>query len=378
MMRKYFAMVGIGLALSLSNFAQTEKELSTRITDVTVYISGAQVERNGNTTVNSGSSKIVLKGLSPYIDASSVQVKGKGNFIILSVNHKLNYLNQTKKPKEIIALEDSIEALYTQIKVLGGMESVYNQEESMILSNKSIGNKEVGVDALDLEEVANLFRRRLMEISAKRIGVQEEVARVRIEVVKLNKQLLVLNGKRNRPTGEITITVSAKERTPAKFSVSYFISGAGWKPLYDIRAKNVTSPITLDYKAKVFQNSGVDWNKVKLTLSTMNPKRSGTQPTLNPWTLQYQTRPTVYGIGNYKRGKVSGYMNADSVAPTEKITTTYKSTPKATLKAESTVQYTTVTEITTSVEFKISLLRPITPDTQNTCRAAPSATCAAP
>ncbi|MBL4657827.1 MAG: DUF4139 domain-containing protein, partial [Flavobacteriales bacterium] len=300
-----------------------------------------------------------LTGLSPSIDASSVQVKGKGNFIILSVNHKLNYLNQNEKPKDITRLEDSIKVLNTRAKILGGMVGVYNNEESMILANKAIGNKEVGVDALDLAEVANLFRKRLMEISEKRIAVQEEAAEVRLEINKLNKQLATRNGKRKRATGEITVVVSAKERTPAKFNISYFVNGAGWTPSYDIRSEGVSKPITMDYKAKVFQTSGIDWNNIKLTLSTLNPKRSGTQPTLRPWTLQYRTYAP-----SYRSGGARGYSKAkapaaayDEVVETVAILAEDK-------EAESAAQYTAVTENTTSVEFKISLPYSIPTDGQ--------------
>jgi hypothetical protein len=37
------------------------------------------------------------------------------------------------------------------------------------------------------------------------------------------------------------------------------------QPVYDIRAKDVKSPITIVYKAKVTQQSGEDWKDVKLT-----------------------------------------------------------------------------------------------------------------
>ena len=41
----------------------------------------------------------------------------------------------------------------------------------------------------------------------------------------------------------------------------------------------------LKYKANVYQNSGEEWKDVKLTISSGNPKESGTKPTLEPWNL---------------------------------------------------------------------------------------------
>jgi len=359
MIKKHLFVLAVTVTFFSIGFAQTEKDLTANIKEVTVYLSGAEVHRIGNTTLNSGSSTIKLSGLSPSIDASSVQVKGKGNFIILSVNHKLNYLDESKKPKEILAIEDSIKTLNKKLKILAGREGVYKNEESMILANKAIGNKEVGVDALDLEEVANVFRRRLMEISEKRISIQEESIEIRDHLTKLNKQLVVLNGKRTRSTGELYVVVSAKERTPAKFEVSYFVNGAGWKPNYDLRATNVTSPITLNYKAKVHQNTGVDWSKIKLTLSTLNPKRSGTQPKMNPWTLQYRTYSN-YPRASKKRRATYAMQGQKTEAPMMQgnLEEAYEE------EAQSAAQYTSVSESTTGVQFKISLPYTIPSDGQ--------------
>ena len=348
MMNKYLFILSIGVTLCSAGFAQIEKELSTKIKKVTVYLSGAEVHRLGNTTLSSGPTTIKMSGLSSSIDPSSVQVKGKGNFIILSVNHKLNYLDESKKPKEMLAVEDSIKRLSKKLKILTGRENVYKNEESMLLANKAIGNKEVGVDALDLEEVANVFRRRLMEISEKRISIQEESTEIRNHLAKLNKQLVVLNGNRVRSTGELYVVVSAKERTPAKLEVSYFVNGAGWKPNYDLRATNVTSPITLNYKAKVHQNTGIDWNNVTLTLSTLNPKRSGTQPKLDAWTLQYLIR----------RNRVSKGQRADYGMQAQKA-----GAPMMDVQLEEGLEYdankadkyTAVSENTTGVQFRINL-----------------------
>jgi uncharacterized protein (TIGR02231 family) len=46
------------------------------------------------------------------------------------------------------------------------------------------------------------------------------------------------------------------------------------------------------YKAKVFQSTGIDWKKVKLTLSSGNPNQNNQQPILGAWWLRYNN---LYG-----------------------------------------------------------------------------------
>ena len=56
------------------------------------------------------------------------------------------------------------------------------------------------------------------------------------------------------------------------------------------RQDDVKDPVKLFYKANVYQNSGVSWNKVKITLSTGNPTEGAQAPILNPWYLAFISR----------------------------------------------------------------------------------------
>ncbi|MEB0261493.1 DUF4139 domain-containing protein, partial [Mucilaginibacter sp. 10I4] len=88
-------------------------------------------------------------------------------------------------------------------------------------------------------------------------------------------------------TSNILVMVSSKAAAQSQFTLTYLVNNANWYPTYDIRAKNVNSPITISYKANVSQQSGEDWKNVKLTLSTGNPTVSGGKPELSPYYLNY-------------------------------------------------------------------------------------------
>ncbi len=53
--------------------------------------------------------------------------------------------------------------------------------------------------------------------------------------------------------------------------ISYITPDAGWSPAYDIRSQGMDKPILLTYKADVIQNTGLNWDKVKLILTSTNP-----------------------------------------------------------------------------------------------------------
>ena len=81
--------------------AQDYTNTESRITGVTVFPDRAQIEREASLTIPQGKSLLRIPGLSPYVNASSLQVKGEGNFMILSVNSRQNYLENTEENEAV-------------------------------------------------------------------------------------------------------------------------------------------------------------------------------------------------------------------------------------------------------------------------------------
>jgi uncharacterized protein (TIGR02231 family) len=68
------------------------------------------------------------------------------------------------------------------------------------------------------------------------------------------------------------------------------------------------------YKAQVTQWTGIDWKKVKLTLSSGNPNQNNQAPLLNSWFLRYQDNMLYesisvngyFGVENKLKGRAKG------------------------------------------------------------------------
>lgn len=86
--------------------------------------------------------------------------------------------------------------------------------------------------------------------------------------------------------------------------ISYITNSASWQPFYDLRAENITASIDLAYKAKVTQTTGIDWKKVKLTLSSGNPNQNNIAPLLQAWFLRY---------GQLNNGSLNQSPNTNSI-----------------------------------------------------------------
>src|SRR5699024_4972749 len=132
--------------------------------------------------------------------------------------------------------------------------------------------------------VAELIR--LMDYyKLKSAELQNELSALKIKrqkqnevLAKLGNQLREEEKKNTRSAGRVILQLSAALNVNAEFTISYLTANAYWTPYYDLKVDNIKSPINLIYKAKISQTTGIDWKKVKLSLSTSLPSQYGAAP----------------------------------------------------------------------------------------------------
>jgi uncharacterized protein (TIGR02231 family) len=226
---------------------------------------------------------LAFRELPVNIDPQSIQARGEGNFVILSLLHQINYLAGQRMTAQVKLLQDSLKINEERYAFVTSMQSVMKSEEELLLANRDIGGKEKGVVIADLKMAADFYRVRLTEIKKEQLKLTREATQLNEKIEKLRNQLNVLNAGLNRPTSEVLVNVSCTESITASVLITYTVYDAGWVPAYDVRAKDVQSPVQLIYNARVSQNTGEDWNKVAIKLSTANPQQHGEKPDLQPW-----------------------------------------------------------------------------------------------
>jgi uncharacterized protein (TIGR02231 family) len=282
----------VGLIYFQSGAQSTKSITASDIKSVEVFQTGAQVNRTIKTSVGAGITALNIEGLPQGIDKNSIDVSAFGDIMILSVSQQLNYLNGQKKLAEQTSLEDSLEAIQNRKEKLENLTGIYKEEVEMLKANKSIGGANTGVSVDNLQKMADYYRSRMIDLNSKMEDIERDTKKLADRETKLRKQLNDLNAKKDAPTSTITVNVSAKSSSNVVLDLSYYIPAAGWSPQYDLRAKDVSSPVQLAYKANVFQNTGESWDDVKLKLSTGNPSLGGTKPDLTNWFLNfYYPRP---------------------------------------------------------------------------------------
>ncbi len=346
-MRPFILFAALSLVLHTAHAAEGERSITSKIVDAKVFLSGAQVSRTASATVPAGSSVFVFTGLAQGVDPQSIQVTGKGGYTIMSVNHRMNYLTESPKKKEIEELKAQIKKLEHNYNIENGVQQVWVNEEQLLLKNSAVGGQQNGLTATQLQAVNDYVRERMKAMKVGWLEQEEKKQAIHAEAEKLRQQLSGLQAQAPRPTSEVVVEIASDAEVNASFTLAYFVGNAGWTPAYDLRAKSVGQPIELLMKAQVTNNTGEDWSKVNLSLSSGNPTLGGVMPGLNPWTL-FIPRPQYL-----QEVTISSRSRKAEAAPSVASGGVAMDDAKYEERAANTTVANTVAYRTTTVEFVI-------------------------
>jgi hypothetical protein len=276
---------------------------------VTVFLSGAQVFEASTGQISEGESFILIKGLSPYLEEKSIQVKGMGDFTIQAVNKRLDYLSAQKSGEKVQALLDSIDAIQRNQSIESSRLEVLKEKVGLLNANRNLGGTQNGATLAELKQAMDFYDAELMKIKAEELKILANIQKENEEMNRLSNQVSAMQASANESTSEIRIRVKAARAGSASFEINYLVANAGWYPKYDVRVKDVSSPLSLTYKAEVYQNTGVDWKNVKLRFSNGNPTQGGQIPDLDKWELNF-ARLTTFNPRTQIFGSVSGRITS--------------------------------------------------------------------
>ncbi len=343
-------LIALSMLLFLPATAQEKATpIKSTISGVTVFMSGAEIQRNATIQLKSGSQQIIFENLPANINPQSIQVAGKGNFTILGVSHRMNFLQVNEKSADIIKIEDSLNLVKDKIQLQKANLSVLLAERNMLKANESIGGSQTGVKTADLAAFAEYYSKKMTDLSTRNVKGRQVLREMLKDSVRLQKQLNELQRRPRNATSEVVVGLTAPAAVNAQLSISYLAYEAGWNVNYDLRSSDINKPVELTYKAQVYQNTGEEWKNVKPVFSTANPTVSNTKPVLNPWFLSFYqpVQPKMYNSNLRVRG--AGIRQEQEMMMDEMV----EEAPV--MMAATAADMTTVSESQTSVEFIVDI-----------------------
>jgi Domain of unknown function (DUF4139)/N-terminal domain of unknown function (DUF4140) len=305
-----------GLPIFFFYIAQSQiKKLNaeTAIQNVTIFSSGARVERSASVNIQSGRSEISFTGLSNQLDQQTVQLKADASILLLSVQTMKDFMTERKVAEQEQEYINRVNTLKDKLDLDQKQMDVYKNEEAMLIKNQAIGG-ETGVKTVELKEALEFQRQRLTEIYSKELEIQKRLVNEQQDLKKSTTQLQEFSKKKDSISYIVTALIESKETRTVNFQLLYNVKDAGWYPTYDVRVTEINQPLSVLMNANVFQRSGETWKNIPLLLSTGNPNDNATPSQLQPWMLGFYDPSVSFRSGGVQ-GEISGRVTNDKGEP---------------------------------------------------------------
>ncbi|SHL75991.1 DUF4139 domain-containing protein [Flavobacterium chilense] len=342
--------------LLLCTFAFAQKPIFTtaKVKAATVYFNAAEISQTASTTLPLGTSELVIKNVAVNLNESSIQIGAPANVTVLSVQFTNNYISEYENdPKSPLLkrVRDSI--VLVQKEILKVSNSINSETKTIQLldKNQQISGANSGLNVAELMKMVDYYKNKQLELANNINSLTDKKQKLDETLQKLNNKLEIDGNKEEKTSsGKLIVQVMSNVAGPVPLEISYLTNDATWSPFYDLRTESVNAPINMMYKAQVVQNTGIDWKKVKLTLSSGYPNQNNQAPILSSWFLRNNAN---YG---YNQRAVMNQLQSARGALKDKKVNEELNYVAAPVMAESTVSdYTTVSENQLNVSFDIDI-----------------------
>ena len=285
------SILTICLLVFAIGFAQKPIFTSAKTKAATVYFSGAEITQSTSVNLPVGTSEIVIKNVADFLNENTVQIGAPKSVTILSIQFSDNYVSEYELDDSnplIKKVQDSILYVQKELKKVQIDKYSHQQTIEMLDKNKEIRGANSGLNVSELIKLVEYYKSKRIELDNAVVLLAEKETKWNKTLTELNNKLEINTQKEEKISeGKLILQVMNEVAGNVNLDISYITNSASWQPFYDLRAENITASIDLAYKAKITQTTGIDWKKVKLTLSSGNPNQNNVAPLLQAWFLRY-------------------------------------------------------------------------------------------
>lgn len=262
-----------------------------KLNQVQAYLSGARLTHQAKFQLEAGDQLLHLATLAGGIDENSVRLMSSAGLLVGTLNWQQRPVRSLAVPDALKAGIDSLRQLQMQLDALRSNKELWTQEQQLILANKELGGQQ-GVQVAELQKMADFYRTRLADINQRLLASQQEERKL-LEAIK-NKDKDIETRRASLPefVTDLYLEVNAAKAGNYQLELSYFTYLVNWEPQYELRSESLGAPFKFITKARISQQTGIDWRNVKVELATQLAANQLQKPVLYPWVLDfYQPQP---------------------------------------------------------------------------------------
>ncbi|WP_157925989.1 DUF4139 domain-containing protein [Proteus columbae] len=291
-----------------------------KLNQATIFLRGAELDNNVTLNLPAGQSEVVLSNVANNIDPKSLSISIDNDDVIINTINVKKTPIAPSYPSAIAVLMEKQKDINKRIEVLNININVGDEQITLLKDQSFFGYSETQ----SLEHSSQKFdfiSQKMTSILNQQKMAREEIAELTEQLEELSRQLEIDMPIIAKEKTQIVLSLGTSKNLTSKMRISYITPDAGWSPAYDIRSQGMDKPILLTYKADVIQNTGLNWDKVKLVLTSTNPSLNITAPTLSPWYLSLYNNTSKFRQSNMdmKMAMPAPALEAISEEPRERL-----------------------------------------------------------
>ncbi|MGC5746080.1 DUF4139 domain-containing protein [Chryseobacterium sp. NFX27] len=305
------------LLFSTLHFSQKPIFTKAKVNAVNVYRTSAELHNYVNVPLPAGTSEVVVTNISDEIMEKSIQINTNNKDVsILSAQYRdsynSNYFENNnpngKKIKDSIAI---LENLSTKINI----ERQTNEKTLELLDKNQgllVGSNTSSV--AQLMQLTEYYKAKRNEISIAQLDINKKYTQTvqKLEALK-NRLKANTEAEETFSDGVIVLRIASSGGGNAKMDLGYLAENVFWEPFYEVKGNKLTEPLDVTFKAKVRQDTGLDWKGVKLSLINARSSRNNEAPVMNPWFLNSYDNKERANIGYSGKRDTIGTMEIEEV-----------------------------------------------------------------
>ncbi|MDR2425222.1 MAG: DUF4139 domain-containing protein [Prevotellaceae bacterium] len=287
-MKKLFLAL-ILLVAVVANATKSD-ELISKVKEVTVFFSGAEIVCEATVNLVGGVNEVTVGGLSNSIEVNSVRIATSNGTMVSSFEYLHKPAQQDAAVKQMQDSLDDCLARREKIRNDLRVETDFKQTLSAIVA-KIGSTDQASVDGF--VKTIEYYEKKLKE-------TEDLIFKQNIHVKKLEKEIAERTKAINREKtgkgltqGLLKLSLSSPATAACRLQITYYTPLASWIPYHDVSVSDINKPVKITSKAKVSQSTGTDWKQVALKLSTSVPSFGKTAPLFNAWMLRQQPDEVV-------------------------------------------------------------------------------------
>jgi hypothetical protein len=280
--------------------AEGPRIAASKITHVTVYPDSALVTREVEVPAGGGLVELVINPLPEATVPSSMYTEAGEGMRVLTTRFRSRAVKEDtreevrKVEEEIRKLQIEGRRLQSEIKAIDSNVGLLGKLESFTTANTVHATEKGKLDADAAIALAKYLMEGRLEKSKLIVALQEQMQNNTESLAFANRRLGELSSGTAKVERDAVVVVDKVNNGAGKVRLNYLVTSASWRPQYKFRAgKTAKDAVLVEYLAAVMQQTGEDWERVHITLSTAQPMLNATPPELHALAVAVVPRGTA-------------------------------------------------------------------------------------